>query len=260
MAGQPVSLKNVKETKELCEKFGIPLWLDISRIAENAYFIKLREEKNKSVKKIIREIISYADGCYMSAKKDGISNIGGFIAVRDKNVYEELSMYLILWEGFPTYGGLSGRDLEAVAQGLKEVTDEIYLEFRIKEVEFLGEELSKRGVPIYKPTGGHAVYVLAEEVFEHIKRENFPGHVFSIALYLEGGVRVCEVGSLMHGKDAKFEFVRYAIPRRVYTESHLRYVAEVSEIVLKNRNKWKGVKILKESPYLRHFTAEFLLL
>ncbi|MEO0270410.1 MAG: tryptophanase [candidate division WOR-3 bacterium] len=260
MAGQPVSFQNVKETREICEKFGIPLFLDISRIAENAYFIKKREEKNKSIKKIIREIISYSDLCYMSAKKDGISNIGGFIAVRDKKLYEELSMYLILWEGFPTYGGLSGRDLEAVAQGLKEATDEKYLEFRIKEVEFLGEELSKRGVPVYKPTGGHAVYVLAERVFDHIKRENFPGQVFSIALYLEGGIRVCEIGSLMHGKDAKFEFVRYAIPRRVYTESHLRYVAEISKVVLENKNKWKGVKLIKESPYLRHFSAEFVLL
>ncbi len=260
MAGQPVSLRNVRETKEICEKYKVSLWLDISRIAENAYFIKKNEEKNKSIKKIIREIISYADGCYMSSKKDGMCNIGGFIALRDKEMFEELSMYLILWEGFPTYGGLSGRDLEAVAQGLKEVTDEKYLEFRIKQVEFLGEELSKRGIPIYKPVGGHAVYVIAEKIFDHIKKENFPGQVFTISLYLEGGIRTCEIGSIMHGKDAKFEFVRFAIPRRVYTESHLRYVAEISKLVLENKNKWKGVKLLKESPYLRHFTAEFVLL
>ncbi len=260
MAGQPVSLENVKKTKEICDEFGVPLWLDISRIAENAYFIKKREENKKTVKEIIREILSCADGCYMSAKKDGISNIGGFIALRDENLYEEFSNLLILWEGFPTYGGLSGRDLEAVAQGLKEVVDEEYLEYRINQVRFLGEELEKRGVSVYKPFGGHAVYVISEKVFDHIKKENFPGHVFSIALYLEGGIRTVEIGSLMHGEDAKFEFVRYALPRRVYTESHLRYVAEISEEVIKNRKIWKGVKIVKESKYLRHFTAEFRLL
>jgi len=260
MAGQPVSLENVKRTKEICDEFNIPLWLDISRIAENAYFIKKREKKKKSVKKIIREILSYADACYMSTKKDGIVNIGGFIALRDKNLYEELSMLLILWEGFPTYGGLSGRDLEAVAQGLKEVVDERYLEYRINQVKFLGEEIEKRGIPVYKPFGGHAVYVLAEKAFPHIRRQYFPGHVFTIALYLEGGIRTVEIGSLMHGEDAHFEFVRYAIPRRVYTESHLKYVAEISGEVTKNKKMWKGVKIVKESPYLRHFTAEFRLL
>jgi len=260
MAAQPVSLENIKITKEICDRFNIPLWFDISRIAENAYFIKKREKKKESVKKIIKEILSYADVCYMSAKKDGISNIGGFIALRDKALYEELSMLLILWEGFPTYGGLSGRDLEAVAQGLKEVIDEKYLEYRINQVKFLGEEMEKKGIPVYKPFGGHGVYVLAEKAFPHIKREYFPGHVFAIALYLEGGIRTVEIGSLMHGGDAHFEFVRYAIPRRVYTESHLRYVAEVSGEVIKNKERWKGVKIVKESPYLRHFTAEFKLL
>ncbi len=261
LAGQPVSV-DIKRVREICDKFNIPLFLDVSRIAENAYFVKMREKGygKKKVKNIIREIISYGDLAYMSAKKDGIANIGGFIALKNEEIFEKLKMLLILWEGFPTYGGLSGRELEVVAQGLKEVCDESYLEYRIAQTRFLGEELKKRGIPVYEPIGGHAVYVISERVFPHIKKENFPGHTFCIALYIEGGIRTVEIGSLMHGENAHFEFVRYAIPRRVYTETHLRYVAEKSAEILKNNKKWKGVKIIRESPYLRHFTAEFELL
>ncbi|GBD88417.1 tryptophanase 1 [bacterium BMS3Abin03] len=265
--GQPVSMKNIRETKEVCKKHNIPLFLDACRFAENAYFIKLREKgyENKPVLEIAQEMFSYADGATMSAKKDALVNIGGFLAMNDEELAMKCRNLLIVTEGFPTYGGLAGRDLEAVAQGLEEVVDEHYLQYRIKSVEYLGNKLVDAGVPIIEPPGGHAIYIDAKRFLPNIPAEQYPGQSIVCELYLEGGVRGVEIGSVMFGKydengkliPAMMELVRLAIPRRVYTQSHIDYLIEVIIEVFKNRNKLKGYKITYEAPMLRHFTAQF---
>ncbi len=265
--GQPVSMKNIREVKEVCKKYGIPLFLDACRFAENAYFIKKREPgySDKSVLEIAREMFSYADGATMSAKKDALVNIGGFLALNDDELAMQCRNLLIVTEGFPTYGGLAGRDLEAVAQGLEEVVDEHYLEYRIRSVEYLGEKLVAAGVPIIEPPGGHAIYIDAKRFLPDIPQEQFPGQAIVCALYLEGGIRSVEIGSVMFGKYDKngklipppMELVRLAIPRRVYTQSHIDYVLEVILEVFKKRDSLKGLKIVYEAPMLRHFTARF---
>ena len=265
--GQPVSMQNIREVKEVCKKYNIPLFLDACRFAENAYFIKLREKgyKNKSVLEIAQEMFSYADGATMSAKKDALVNIGGFLALNDDELAMKCRNLLIVTEGFPTYGGLAGRDLEAVAQGLEEVVDEHYLEYRIKSVEYLGNKLVEAGVPIIEPPGGHAIYIDAKRFLPAIPPEQYPGQSIVCELYLEGGVRAVEIGSVMFGRyDEKgklipsmMELVRMAIPRRVYTQSHIDYLIEIILEVFNNRNKLKGYKITYEAPMLRHFTARF---
>ena len=265
--GQPVSMKNIREVKEVCKKYGIPLFLDACRFAENAYFIKKREKgyENKSVLEIAQEMFSYADGATMSAKKDGLVNIGGFLAMNDPELAMKCRNLLIVTEGFPTYGGLAGRDLEAVAQGLEEVLDEHYLHYRIRSVEYLGEKLVAAGIPIIEPPGGHAIYIDAKRFLPNIPPEQFPGQSIVCELYIEGGIRAVEIGSVMFGKYDKsgnlipppMELVRLAIPRRVYTQSHIDYVLEVLYEVFKNRESLKGYKITYEAPMLRHFTAQF---
>lgn len=265
--GQPVSMQNIRETKEVCKKYNIPLFLDACRFAENAYFIKRREKgyENKTPLEIAQEMFSYADGATMSAKKDALVNIGGFLALNDEQLAMNSRNLLIVTEGFPTYGGLAGRDLEAVAQGLLEIVDESYLQYRIRSVAYLGEKLVAAGVPIIEPPGGHAIYIDAKRFLPDIPAEQFPGQSIVAELYLEGGIRAVEIGSVMFGKydkNGKFipsmmELVRLAIPRRVYTQSHIDYLIEVIVEVYKNRNKLKGYKITYEAPMLRHFTARF---
>lgn len=266
--GQPVSMQNIRETKEICDKYKIPLFLDACRFAENAYFIKKREEgyQDKSVLEICQEIFSYADGATMSAKKDALVNIGGFLSLNDEELAMKCRNLLIVTEGFPTYGGLAGRDLEAVAQGLEEVVDEHYLEYRIRSTEYLGEKMLNAGIPIIEPPGGHAIYIDAKRFIPQIPPNQYPGQSIVCELYLEGGIRSVEIGSVMFGKYHKttgelisppMELVRMAIPRRVYTQSHIDYVAEVLIEVFKNKDKLKGYKITYEAPMLRHFTAKF---
>ncbi len=264
--GQPVSMHNIRETKALLQKHNIPLFFDACRFAENCYFIKERESgyENKTILQIAQELFSYGDGCTMSAKKDGLVNIGGFLGTNNDEWAEHIKNLEILIEGFPTYGGLAGRDLEAMARGLQEVLDEDYLRFRISQVRNLGEQLTAAGVPIVKPVGGHAVYLNAREFLPHIPQEKFPAQALTVALYREAGIRAVEIGSLMFGsKDPKtgkvnypkLELVRLAIPRRVYTTMHMNYVAESIIEIFKNREKLKGLRIVKEAPFLRHFTA-----
>jgi tyrosine phenol-lyase len=265
--GQPVSMKNIKEVKAICNKYGIPLFIDACRFAENAYFIKLREKgyEKKSVLEIAQEMFSYADGATMSAKKDALVNIGGFLALNNDELAMKSRNLLIVTEGFPTYGGLAGRDLEAVAQGLEEVVDEHYLEYRLRSVEYLGEKLVWAGVPIIEPPGGHAIYIDAKRFLPSVPAEQFPGQSIVCQLYIEGGIRGVEIGSVMFGKydgegkllPPPMELVRLAIPRRVYTQSHIDYVSEVILEVYKNREALKGYKIIYEAPMLRHFTARF---
>ncbi|AFH50321.1 Tryptophanase [Ignavibacterium album JCM 16511] len=265
--GQPVSMQNIRETKAICKKYGIPLFLDACRFAENAYFIKIREKgyENKTPLEIAQEMFSYADGVTMSAKKDALVNIGGFLALNDDDLAMKCRNLLIVTEGFPTYGGLAGRDLEAVAQGLLEVLDEHYLQYRIRSVEYLGERLIAAGVPIIEPPGGHAIYIDAKRFTPHIPPEQYPGQSIVCELYIEGGVRAVEIGSVMFGKydkhgkliPAMMELVRLAIPRRVYTQSHVDYLIEVITEVYNKRNNLKGYRITYEAPMLRHFTAKF---
>lgn len=265
--GQPVSMQNIKDTKAVCKKYGIPLFLDACRFAENAYFIKLREKgyENKTPLEIAQEMFSYADGVTMSAKKDALVNIGGFLALNDDELSMKCRNLLIVTEGFPTYGGLAGRDLEAVAQGLLEVLDEHYLQYRIRSVEYLGEKLIAARVPIIEPPGGHAIYIDAKRFLPNIPAEQYPGQSIVCELYLEGGVRAVEIGSVMFGKydnngkliPAMMELVRLAIPRRVYTQSHIDYLIEVISEVYSRRKDLKGYKITYEAPMLRHFTAKF---
>jgi tryptophanase len=264
--GQPVSMANLEATKALCDAHDVPLILDACRFAENAYFIKQREDgyADQSVRAIVREMFSHADGMTMSAKKDALVNIGGWIALDDDTWAEEARNQLILTEGFPTYGGLAGRDLEAIAQGLQEITDEDYLEYRIASTRYLGTALADRGVPIVQPVGGHAVYVDAKALLPHIPPLEYPGQALAVALYLIGGIRSCEIGSVMFGRQpdgseepAQMELVRLAIPRRVYTQSHVDYVIEVFEEVVDRREELQGFAITHEPEQLRHFTAHF---
>jgi tryptophanase len=265
--GQPVSMQNIKDVKAVCVKYGIPLFIDACRFAENAYFIKMREKgyENKTPLEIAQEMFSYADGVTMSAKKDALVNIGGFLAMNDEQLAMNCRNLLIVTEGFPTYGGLAGRDLEAVAQGLLEILDEHYLQYRIRSVEYLGEKLVAAGVPIIEPPGGHAIYIDAKRFLPDVPPEQYPGQSIVCELYLEGGVRAVEIGSVMFGKYDKngklipgmMELVRMAVPRRVYTQSHIDYLIEIIIEVYKNRDKLKGYKITYEAPMLRHFTARF---
>lgn len=263
--GQPVSMQNMRDTAAICKKYGILFFIDACRFAENAYFIKKREKgyEHKSVLEISQETFSLADGCTMSAKKDALVNIGGFLAINDDKLALEAKNLLIITEGFPTYGGLAGRDLEAIARGLEEVMDEDYLKYRLRSIEYIGEKLTAAGVPMILPTGGHAVYLDAKSFLPHIAPAELPGIALANALYIEGGIRGVEIGSLMFGKYDKdgnhiappMELVRLAIPRRVYTQSHMDYVCEIIIDVFKKRNDYKGYKITYESPLLRHFTA-----
>ena len=265
--GQPVSMSNIKEVKEVCKQNNIPLFLDACRFAENAYFIKMREPgyQDKSVLEIAQEMFSYADGATMSAKKDALVNIGGFLALNDEELAMKCRNMLIVTEGFPTYGGLAGRDLEAVAQGLEEVVEEHYLQYRIKSVEYLGNRLVDAGVPIIEPPGGHAIYIDAKRFLPDVPPDKYPGQSIVCELYLEGGIRSVEIGSVMFGKydknrkliPAMMELVRLAIPRRVYTQSHIDYLIEVIIEVFNNRKNLKGYQITYEAPILRHFTARF---
>ncbi len=265
--GQPVSMQNIKDVKEVCKRYDIPLFIDACRFAENSFFIKKREKgyADKPLLEIAQEIFSYADGVTMSAKKDGLANIGGFLAMNDPELAMKCRNLLIVTEGFPTYGGLAGRDLEAIAQGLEEVLDENYLNYRIRSVAYLGEKLVEAGVPIIEPPGGHAIYIDAKRFLPDIPLEEFPGQSIVCALYIEGGIRSVEIGSVMFGKYDKngklipppMELVRLAIPRRVYTQSHIDYVLEIVLEVFKNRKSLKGYKIIYEAPMLRHFTARF---
>ncbi|MCK5071832.1 MAG: tryptophanase [Bacteriovoracaceae bacterium] len=265
--GQPVSMENIRETKKICDEYGIPLFLDACRFAENAYFIKIREPgyENKVIKEIVQEIFSYADGATMSSKKDALVNMGGFLAFNDDDLAQKVQNMEILTEGYPTYGGLSGRDLAALAQGLHEVIEEDYLEYRIKSTQYFGDALIKEGIPVVFPIGGHAVYIDAKKMLPHIKPCEFPGHALACELYLEGGIRACEIGSLMFAKKdpatgeeipAQMELLRLAIPRRVYTQSHIDYVVEVIHEVNRNKEKIKGYEIVEEPPFLRHFSAK----
>jgi tryptophanase len=261
--GQPVSMENIKGIRKLCKLYKVPFFLDACRFAENAYFIKLREDgySDKTVKEISQEMFSYADGCTMSAKKDGMVNMGGFLAFNDEALSTPVRNLGILTEGYPTYGGLSGRDLAAISQGLKEVVQEDYLQYRIQSVKYLGDALSDLGIPVVKPIGGHAVYIDAKSMLSHIPVTQFPAQVLACALYLEGGVRGVEIGSLMFGgedKCADMELLRLTIPRRVYTQSHIDYVVEILDNINNNKEKLVGLKIIKEPPYLRHFTAELI--
>lgn len=263
--GQPVSMANLKAVSQLCKNFQVPFFIDACRFAENAYFIKKREPgyENKSVREIAIEFFALADGCTMSAKKDAFANIGGFIALNDAKLSEHCRNMLIITEGFPTYGGLAGRDLEAIAVGLEEILDENYLAYRIRTAEYLSEKLIAAGVPVMQPAGGHAVYLDAKAFLPHIPVNRYPGQSLAVALYKAGGVRTVEIGSLMFGKydqnseliPAQFELVRMAFPRRVYTQSHIDYVAEIIIEVFENRAAIKGLEIVQEAEFLRHFTA-----
>ena len=268
-SGQPVSMANIRAAAKLCKAHGTPLFLDACRFAENAWFIKKKEEgyQNKSILEIVREIFSYADGMTMSAKKDGLVNMGGWLALNDEAWAMEARNLLILTEGFPTYGGLSGRDLEAIAIGLEEVVNEDYLEYRITSTSYLGKSLTKMGVPIVQPPGGHAIYVDARAMLPHIPPLEYPGQALAVELYKMGGIRACEIGTVMFGrqtdgseKPAAQDLVRLAIPRRVYTQSHIDYVIECFKEVYTGREKLKGFRIIYEPPMLRHFTTKFTLL
>jgi tryptophanase len=265
--GQPVSMKNIRETRAICAKYGIPLFLDACRFAENAAFIKKREPgyAGRTMIDIVNEMFSYADGATMSAKKDAIVNMGGFLALNNDALALQARNLLIVTEGFPTYGGLAGRDLEAIAQGLDEVLDEHYLQYRLRSVEYLGERLTAAGVPILQPPGGHAIYLNAKKFLPHIPPEEFPGQSLVVELFRAGGIRSVEIGSVMFGKTdgsggfipSRMELVRLAIPRRVYTQSHIDYVIEVVVECFGTRAKLRGYRILEEPPMLRHFTAKF---
>jgi tyrosine phenol-lyase len=255
--GQPVSMANIREVKQICKRHGIPLYIDACRFAENAYFIKLRElgYADKSPREIAKEMFSHADGCTMSAKKDGLANIGGFLCTNDDILAQQEKDLLILTEGFPTYGGLAGRDLEAIAVGLNEALDEEYLRYRIASTAFLGNHIAKEGVPIVQPPGGHAIYLDARAFLPHIAVSQFPGVALAVELYLEGGIRSVEIGSLMFGEHATMDLVRLAIPRRVYTQSHIEYVVEVILEVWRRRGDIRGYEVVQQAPFLRHFTA-----
>ena len=267
--GQPVSMANIRAYSQLLKKYNKPLIIDACRFAENAMFIKLRESgyENKSIKEICQEMFSYADGATMSAKKDGMVNIGGFIVLKTSQWLDMVRELLILWEGFPTYGGMAGRDLEAMAVGLQEGMDESYLRYRLHTAEYLGEKMEALGIGFVKPTGGHAVYIDARSILPDMPVEHYPGWALSCALYIEGGIRGVEIGSVMFGKRLEdgtetyhsMELVRLAFPRRMYTQSHLDFAAETLAKVKADAEKIRGVRITKQTKSLRHFTAEFEL-
>ncbi|MCC6335230.1 MAG: tryptophanase [Myxococcales bacterium] len=264
--GQPVSLENLKGVRAVCDKFGLPLFLDGCRFAENAWFIHEREpgQQGRQVRDIVRDMGDLADGMTMSAKKDGLANIGGWLALDDDAWAQQARNLLILTEGFPTYGGLAGRDLDAIAQGLAEVVRHDYLRYRVRSTQYVGEGLLRAGVPIVQPTGGHAVYLDARAMLPHIPPLQYPGQALATALYLEGGVRGCEIGTVMFGlspdgkeSPAAMDLVRLAIPRRTYTQSHMDYVIEVVERVAHRAKALKGYRIVEQPAALRHFSAKF---
>jgi tryptophanase len=265
--GQPVSMANLREVRAVCDRHGVPMFLDACRFAENAWFIKLREDgyADSSPREIAQEMFSIVDGATFSAKKDGLANIGGFLAMNDPELAARCRNLLILTEGFPTYGGLAGRDLEAVAQGLEEVLDEGYLRYRIRSTEYLADKVDAARVPIVKPAGGHAVYLDAKSLLPHLPPAEYPAQALAAELYLDGGVRGVEIGSVMFGKPgpdggeipASMELVRLAVPRRTYTQSHIDYVAEVVIAVAQRAEKLRGYRIVDQAPWLRHFTAKF---
>jgi tyrosine phenol-lyase len=262
MGGQPVSLENLKSIRKVCDEYQIPFFLDACRFAENAYFIKCREpgQQDRTVRAIAREMFDLADGATISAKKDGMVNIGGVLLIRDESLFQRASNLLILTEGYVTYGGLAGRDLEAMAQGFQEVLDEDYLHYRIRSAEYVGEKLLAAGIGIVEPTGGHAIYLNASEFCPHIPAEHFPGQALAVGMYRQAGIRSCEIGSVMFGQSSKrpaLELVRLAMPRRVYTQSHMDYVCEAIIELHAKRHELRGMKIVSEPPTLRHFTARF---
>lgn len=265
--GQPVSLANIHETSEICRRYRVPFFFDAARFAENAYFIKRDEPeyRNTSIREIAVEMFEQCDGVMMSAKKDGLANMGGFIAINDEELYKRVTELMILIEGYVTYGGLAGRDLEALAVGLEEVLEYDYLDFRIAQTHYFGEKIKEAGLPIIEPTGGHAVFVDAGRFLPHIPAEQFPGQGLAVALYVEGGIRTVEIGSLMFGGvdpltgkmvNAPRELVRMALPRRVYTNSHLDYIAEVAGQIATRKEAIPGYRVVKESEFLRHFTCD----
>jgi tryptophanase len=266
MGGQPVSMANLRAVRDVCDRHGLPLFYDACRFAENAWFIKQREDgyADKSIPDIVREMAALADGMTMSAKKDGLANIGGWLAMNDDSLAERCRNMLILTEGFPTYGGLAGRDLEAIAQGLDEVVEEDYLRYRIRSTAYLGEALDGAGVPVILPIGGHAVYIDARALLPHVPPLQYPGHSLAVALFREGGIRGVEIGTVMFGRHADgtespaaMDLVRLAIPRRTYTQSHVDYVIEVVRWVAERAPELRGYRITDEPPQLRHFTALF---
>ncbi len=265
--GQPVSMSNLREVHRMAQKYGIPVFFDSARFAENAYFIKTREKEyfDKSIREIVKEMFSYADGMTMSSKKDAIVNMGGFIGLRDHDLWQKLSMFNIMFEGFVTYGGMSGRDMNALAQGLYEGTEFEYLETRIKQVEYLGNQLINYGIPVQQPIGGHAVFVDAKRFLEFVPKEEFQAQTLAIELYLEAGIRGVEIGALLADRDPDtrenrypaLEFLRLAIPRRVYTNNHMDVVAAALINVFDRRSEIKhGYRITREAPIMRHFTIE----
>ncbi len=265
--GQPVSLENLQAVRAVCDRFGKPLFLDACRFAENAWFIKTREpgQADRAIPDIVRDMAALADGMTMSAKKDGLANIGGWLAMDDDALAEACRNVLILTEGFPTYGGLAGRDLEAIAQGLREVVQDDYLHYRIRSTAYLGEALESAGVPLVKPFGGHAIYLDARALLPHVPALAYPGQALSVALYIEGGIRGCEIGTVMFGRQpdgteipAAMDLVRLAIPRRTYTQSHIDYVIEVVAAVAQRAADLGGLRMAEPQPAaLRHFTARF---
>jgi tryptophanase len=264
--GQPVSLENLRGVRSLCDRFGVPMFLDACRFAENAWFIKTREpgQDGRTVPDVVREMASLADGMTMSAKKDPMANIGGWLALRDDAWAEQCRNLLILTEGFPTYGGLAGRDLEAIAQGLRECVDEHYLRYRTRSIEYLADALVAVGVPIVRPAGGHAVYLDARALLRHVPPLQYPGQSLAVAVYEAGGIRGCEIGTVMFGmkpdgteEPAATDLVRLAIPRRTYTQSHVDYVIEVVTGVAARAEDLPGYRIVEQAPQLRHFTARF---
>jgi len=256
--GQPVSMENARAVSAVCRRHRIPLYFDACRFAENSYFIKLRQPgyESRTPKQIAQEMFALGDGCTMSAKKDGMANIGGFLCTNNDVLAAQETNLLILTEGYPTYGGMAGRDLEAIAVGLNEALDEDYLRYRITSTAYLGKHISEHGVPIVQPPGGHAIYIDARAFLPHIPPAEFPGVALGNELYLEGGIRSVEIGTLLFGSAAKLDLVRLAIPRRVYTQSHVDYVIEVILEVWKRRDRIMGLKLMEGAPFLRHFTAQ----
>ena len=265
--GQPVSMANLREVSRVARQHGVPFFLDACRFAENAYFIKEREPgyAGCSIGQIVREMMGYADGCTMSAKKDALVNIGGFLATNDPELYRQATVWAVLFEGFPTYGGLAGRDLEAMAQGLREVIDQEYLADRVGQVAYLAEQVRSAGAPIVEPPGGHAVYIDAGTLLSHLRPSEFPGWAMSVALYIEGGVRAVEIGTVLAGRKAgtgehdhpRLELLRLAVPRRVYTYRHMDAVGAAVAAVVERRRELPGLHFTYEAPVLRHFTSRF---